>query len=101
FVGAPGSFVRTAARLDFSLPPPRPTVLDHLSDAGVHVRAIGKVADLFAGRGITSSVATENNMMGVDETIKAMETIDAPALIFTNCVDFDVLYGHRNDPPGY
>src|SRR5690606_5071758 len=101
FLGEEGRFYRTAGRLDFSAPPPGPTILDHLVGGGVHVHAIGKVADLFAGVGITSSVPTADNDEGIDETLKAIRSLDGRALIFTNLVDFDVLYGHRNDPEGY
>jgi len=100
FVGAPGHFVRTERRRDFSAPPPAPTVLDHLTDAGIPVVAIGKIEDIFAGRGITEAVHTKNNADGMDQTLAAMERI-ARGLIFTNLVDFDMVYGHRNNAEGY
>jgi len=101
FTGEPGSFKRTDGRKDFSLPPPRPTVLDRLSERGVHVHAVGKISDIFAGRGIHTAVHTKDNMDTVDKTLKAMAEIGEPAMIFANCVDFDSVYGHRNDAPGY
>lgn len=101
FVGEPGSFKRTEGRRDFSLEPPEPTVLDHLTDHGVRVHAVGKIYDIFAGRGISTRAESKDNMETVDRILEAMETIDEPALIFANCVDFDTLYGHRNDVEGY
>ncbi|MQL52069.1 phosphopentomutase [Desulfofundulus thermobenzoicus] len=100
FVGQPGSFQRTANRRDFSLPPPAPTVLDLLQEKGLAVLAVGKIEDIFAGRGITEALHTENNMDGVDKTLTFMRRDDR-GLIFTNLVDFDMLYGHRNNPRGY
>ncbi|HLW58891.1 MAG TPA: phosphopentomutase, partial [bacterium] len=100
FVGAPGRFVRTDRRRDFSLAPPAPTVLDGLRAAGVPVVAVGKVSDLFAGRGITDAVHTHDDRDGVAQTLRAMDTTPA-GLIFTNLVDLDTLFGHRNDPRGY
>lgn len=101
FVGEEDAFVRTANRLDFSLPPPRRTVLDLLSKTGIPVIGIGKISDLFAGRGITKSYPTPNNEIGIQKTIELIDSVQGPALIFTNLVDFDSLYGHRNDPEGY
>ena len=101
FVGEPGSFQRTAGRKDFSLPPPRPTILDRLTHQGIAVHAVGKIYDIFAGSGITTWTATKDNMDTVDKTIQAMEEIAAPALIFANCVDFDAVYGHRNNAQGF
>lgn len=100
FVGSPGSFRRTANRKDFSLPAPEDTVLDLLLKAGKEVLGIGKIDDLFAGRGLSRSVHTESNLEGMEETINAIEG-DASGLIFTNLVDFDMLWGHRNDVEGY
>ena len=100
FIGEPGAFVRTENRRDFSCPPPEPTLLDRLVAAGREVSAVGKIEDIFAGRGITRSCHTANNMAGVDQTIAYMRA-GHPGLIFTNLVDFDMLYGHRNDPQGY
>jgi phosphopentomutase len=100
FVGTPGAFTRTANRHDYALPPTGPTLLDALTDARKPVHAVGKIQDLFAGRGITTAVHTKNDDEGVDEIEKAMDTA-GPGLVFTNLVDFDTQYGHRNDPAGY
>jgi len=100
FVGTPGAFTRTANRHDYALPPSGPTLLDALTAAGRSVHAIGKIQDLFAGRGVTTAVHTKSDEHGVDEIEKAMET-GGPGLVFTNLVDFDTQYGHRNDPAGY
>jgi phosphopentomutase len=100
FVGAPGQFARTANRRDFALPPFAPTLLDRLGEAGHTVHAIGKVEDLFAGRGITRAVHTTSDDHGVDE-IEAAMSLTRSGLIFANLVDFDTVYGHRNDPAGY
>lgn len=101
FLGQPGSFWRTANRQDFSLKPPAPTVLNLLKDHGLEVMAVGKIEDIFAGEGISRSVHTEGNMDGVDKTLKFMREPNNRGLIFTNLVDFDSLYGHRNNPQGY
>ena len=100
FTGEPGSFVRTGGRRDFSLPPPYPTVLDLLVEAGLGVLGIGKIAEIFAGRGVTRSIHTDANAHGIRETLTAVR--EAPeSLIFVNLVDFDTKFGHRNDPPGF
>jgi phosphopentomutase len=100
FVGEPGAFQRTANRRDFALTPFAPTLLDTLTDAGIPVIAIGKIEDLFAGRGIAHAVHTKSDSHGMDEIEQAMQTT-ARGLIFANLVDFDTVYGHRNDPEGY
>ena len=100
FVGQPGMFTRTANRHDYALPPTGTTLLDALTLAGHTVHAIGKVQDLFAGRGITTAVHTRNDDHGVDEIEKALDTA-GPGLVFTNLVDFDTQFGHRNDVEGY
>jgi len=100
FVGTPGAFTRTANRRDYALPPTGTTLLDALTAAGTSVHAIGKIQDLFAGRGITSAVHTTSDEEGVDEIENAIATA-GPGLVFTNLVDFDTQYGHRNDPAGY
>ena len=100
FVGAPGGWKRTANRRDFSLTPFAPTLLDSVKEKGLPVVAIGKIEDLFAGRGMTSAVHTASDDAGMDEILKAMETIRG-GLIFANLVDFDTQYGHRNDVAGY
>ncbi|AGB40555.1 phosphopentomutase [Halobacteroides halobius DSM 5150] len=100
FVGELGDFTRTARRKDFSLKPPKKTMLDHLKDAGQEVMAVGKIKNIFSGQGITSDLHTDNNMDGVDKTIDYLKE-DNSGLIFTNLVDFDQKYGHRRDPEGY
>ncbi|MDI3306463.1 MAG: phosphopentomutase [Acetobacteraceae bacterium] len=99
FIGAPGAFTRTARRHDFSMRPP-PTVLNAINDAGLPVRAIGKIADLFAGQGITETHPTESNADGMRITEAVWRDTES-GLVFTNLVDFDTLYGHRRDPQGY
>lgn len=100
FVGAPGHFTRTANRHDWSLPPPEETVLDRLKTAGLAVQAVGKIEDIFVGRGITEAEHTQDNQHGVDVTLRFMATGKA-GLIFTNLVDFDMRWGHRNNAPAY
>ncbi len=101
FVGEPGNFTRTANRHDYSVVPPQPTLLDNLEKAGQMVHAVGKINDIFVGQGITSYVTTSDNMDGVDKTIAAMQERREWGLIFTNLVDFDAKFGHRNNPQGY
>ena len=100
FIGSPGAFQRTANRRDYALTPPSRTLLDYLKDAGFPVVAIGKIEDLFAGRGITAATHTVSDDHGIDEVLRAMSTIGR-GLIFANLVDFDTQYGHRNDVAGY
>jgi phosphopentomutase len=100
FDGEPGAFVRTPERRDFSVEPPRATVLDRLVREGVAVYGVGKIQDIFAGRGMTEAVYSTSNDDGVDLTIEYLAR-PGPALVFTNLVDFDSKYGHRNDPAGY
>lgn len=100
FVGQPGNFQRTPRRRDFSLEPPRPTVLDRLVEAGIPVYSVGKIEDIFANRGITRGHYTKGNMATVDGVVQLLKEEGAPCLIFANCIDFDMLYGHRNDPEG-
>jgi phosphopentomutase len=100
FVGEPGAFVRSPERRDFSVPPPGPTALDRLQDAGVAVLGVGKIQDIFSGQGISEARYSDSNDHGVDLTLEYLRR-PGPALIFTNLVDFDSKYGHRNDPPGY
>ncbi|HBQ28281.1 phosphopentomutase [Peptococcaceae bacterium SCADC1_2_3] len=100
FTGPPGSFYRTTRRRDFSLPPSGPTILDGLKNSGLAVFAVGKIKDIFAGQGITHSVTTQNNQEGIDKTLAFLDKKEK-GLIFTNLIDFDMLYGHRNDPYGY
>ncbi|RME98985.1 MAG: phosphopentomutase [Chloroflexi bacterium] len=101
FVGQPGHFERTANRHDFSVSPPEPTLLDSIKEAGLMVYAVGKIEDIFNGQGITDAVHTQHNMDGVDKTIAAMRQRPERGLIFTNLVDFDAKFGHRNNPTGY
>src|SRR5262249_20434715 len=100
FIGTPGHFVRTPNRRDFSLPPPAPTLLDTMKDAGYEVRGVGKIEDLFAHRGLTWSNHTGTNEAGM---AVALEQLDQPfpGLLFVNLVDCDQLYGHRRNPRGY
>ena len=100
FVGQPGAFQRTDRRRDFSLEPLGRTVLDALTERGIPVYAIGKIGDLFAERGITESVHTHNDLDGLARTAEAARRVDR-GLIFTNVVDLDAVYGHRNDVEGY
>ncbi len=100
FVGAPGSFTRTANRRDFSLEPYGRTLLDLLSEEGYDVISVGKISDIFAGRGVTESHPTHGNGEGM-QTALAMAEKDFRGLCFINLVDFDMLYGHRQDIAGY
>ena len=100
FIGLPGSFQRTANRHDYALPPVAETLLDRMLAAGQHVAAVGKVSDLFAGRGISESHPTKSDAEGVDK-VEALMATQPDGLIFANLVDFDTVYGHRNDAAGY
>lgn len=95
-----GSFKRTSRRHDFSIPPSAPTLLDDLVAHNLPVYAIGKIDDLFAGRGISTTVPTSSNQQGMNETMIALNRV-RKGLIFTNLVDFDMEYGHRLDVPGF
>ena len=100
FVGRPGAFSRTANRHDYAMPPPHDTLLDRLARAGIPVTAVGKINDLFAGRGIARTHSTRNDDEGMDRLREVM-TEQQQGLVFANLVDFDTLYGHRNDVAGY
>jgi phosphopentomutase len=100
FEGEPGSFTRTANRHDYAVPPPSGMLLDQLAAKNVPVYSIGKISDIFLGRGITHSVKTRNNADGMQQTIDAMRA-QSNGLIFVNLVDFDQQFGHRNDVEGY
>jgi phosphopentomutase len=100
FVGEPGSFARTSNRRDFAVRPFAPTLLDKMKDKGEPVVAIGKIEDLFAGSGITHAVHTTSDEHGMDAVEAAMSETPR-GLIMANLVDFDTVYGHRNDPGGY
>ena len=93
-------FKRTPRRHDYSLVPPKDTMLDALMKAGFETRGVGKISDIFAGKGISATVRTANNAEGVDRTIENMKD-SFQGLSFTNLVDYDMLYGHRNDIEGY
>jgi len=100
FVGTAGAFHRTANRHDYALTPPRDTLLDLLTRQGIPVVSIGKVRDLFAGRGVAEAIPTKSDDEGVDRLIDVIRS-DASGFVFINLVDFDTLYGHRNDVGGY
>ncbi len=100
FVGKPGDFTRTSRRHDFSLVPPGDTMLDELMAAGYATIGVGKINDIFAGKGISEFVRTSGNPEGIERTLEYMDR-DFTGLCFVNLVDFDMLYGHRNDADGY
>jgi phosphopentomutase len=100
FTGSPGNYVRTDERRDFALPPPGRSILDSVRDSGREVVGIGKIEDLFAGRGLTRSVHTHDDEDGVRVVIEELGR-DYSGLIFANLVDFDMKYGHRRDIPGF
>jgi len=100
FTGAPGSFTRTANRKDYAVPPPQGMLLDQLAAAGIEVYSVGKIFDIFLGRGIGDHVKTTDNADGMKKTVEAMDALGR-GLIFINLVDFDQQYGHRNDVAGY
>lgn len=100
FTGESGSYTRTSRRHDYSLLPPKVTMLDQLKENGKSVIAVGKIKDIFAGKGITEAVYTAGNTEGIEQTLKLMDT-DFEGLAFINLVDYDMLYGHRNDIDGY
>ena len=100
FIGERGSYTRTTNRKDFPLEPIGESVLDRVSSSGLPVRGIGKIGDIFAGRGLTHSLHIDNNRQGMEALVQEMETL-REGFIFVNLVDFDMLYGHRNDGVGY
>ncbi len=100
FIGTGGSFTRTDRRRDFSLKPIRKTIMDYVKQQGKEVKAVGKIEDIFAGEGITEAVHTKGNMDGVDKTLDFLHQRFS-GLIFTNLVDFDMHFGHRNNVEGY
>jgi len=101
FIGKPGSFTRTKNRKDFALPPVGKTILEALHSNGKTTLGIGKIDDIFCNVGIAHSNHTTNNTDGVNATIEALKNNDQDAIIFTNLVDFDMHYGHRNNVEGY
>jgi phosphopentomutase len=100
FAGNPGAFMRTPNRHDYAVPPPRGMLLDRLEAKGVPVHSVGKIVDIFLGRGISDFDRTKNNADGMQKTLEALAG-QSEGLVFTNLVDFDTLYGHRNDVEGY
>ena len=100
FVGEFPNFKRTANRHDFSLEPPEITMLDQLANSGKDVIAVGKIVDIFADRGVTDFVRTKDNNDGIERTLEIMK-MEFEGLCFVNLVDFDMVYGHRNDVDGY
>ena len=100
FIGEPGSFTRTSHRHDFSLEPPEKTMLDYIKDSGLDSIAVGKIFDIFAGRGTTEHPFSAGNTDGMKKTL-AIADRDFEGLCFVNLVDFDMLYGHRNNVDGY
>ena len=100
FLGSPGAFTRTPNRHDYAVPPPKGMLLDQLHAKGIEVFAVGKIFDVFLGRGIRDYEKTKSNADGMEKTLQAMDSL-ASGMIFVNLVDFDQLYGHRNDVEGY
>jgi phosphopentomutase len=100
FIGLPGSFQRTPNRHDYAMPPTAETLLDRLVVNGHRVTSVGKISDLFAGRGISASHPTKSDADGIDK-IEALMATQERGMIFANLVDSDAVYGHRNDTPGY
>lgn len=100
FIGNSGNYTRTSRRHDYSLTPPEKTMLDYLKEAGKEVLAVGKIYDIFAGCGITEHVYTSGNAEGIARTLEYLDK-DFEGLCFINLVDYDMLYGHRNDVDGY
>ena len=100
FIGESGNYTRTPKRHDFSLQPPMVTMLDQLQAAGKDVISVGKIKDIFAGKGITESTYTKGNEEGIEKTLEYLDK-DFEGLCFVNLVDYDMLYGHRNDIDGY
>lgn len=100
FEGKPGDFQRTTRRHDFSLEPPKVTMLDQLKEAGLEVLGVGKIFDIFAGKSVTDAVRTTGNPDGIEKTLAYMDR-EFEGLCFVNLVDYDMLYGHRNDVEGY
>ena len=100
FVGEPRSFKRTYNRHDFGMPPPAPTLLDLLHDAKLPVVGVGKISDIFSGRGLTESIHTEGNADGLEKTAERFARLEG-GLLFVNLIDFDMVYGHRKDAAGF
>jgi len=100
FLGAPGAFYRTENRHDYAVPPPRQNLLPALADEDLDVVCIGKIASIYDSMGVTKDLTAKNNEQSIDQTIKALSD-STRGLIFSNLVDFDMLYGHRRDTEGY
>ena len=100
FLGEPGAFYRTENRHDYAVPPPRENLLPALADEGLDVVCIGKIASIYDSIGVTRDLTAKNNEQSINQTIKALQE-DTRGLIFSNLVDFDMLYGHRRDTEGY
>lgn len=100
FIGNSGNFTRTSNRRDYALEPFNKTMLDYIKEGGKSVMAVGKIEDIYNSKGITEAVHTKNNMDGIDKTLQYMRE-EKEGLIFTNLVDFDMVYGHRNNAEGY
>ncbi len=100
FVGEPGAFTRTANRHDYAVPPPEGMLLDRLAGRGVEVVSVGKISDIFLGRGVRRAYKTKSNAEGMAMTLEALSSLEE-GFIWVNLVDFDMLYGHRNDAAGY
>lgn len=100
FTGTSGNYIRTKNRKDFSLPPTSKTILDYAKENGMTVAAVGKIEDIFENQGITTSNHTTNNSDGIDATLRYIKQ-DFEGILFTNLVDYDMIYGHRNDVEGY
>ncbi|HYT25732.1 MAG TPA: phosphopentomutase, partial [Actinomycetota bacterium] len=101
FDGEPGSFHRTKERRDYALPPAGPTILEAVQKAGVRTLGVGKIEDIFSRQGLDDSDHTGDNQSSLDATARFLHRAEAPTLVFTNLVDFDMLYGHRRDVAGY
>ena len=100
FEGGDGKYTRTSNRRDYALDPFSKTMLEYLKEDGKEVACVGKIEDIYNHKGVTKAIHIKNNMDGVDQTLKYMDEVKE-GLIFTNLVDFDMLFGHRNDPKGY
>jgi phosphopentomutase len=101
FVGEPGAYVRTPHRHDFSLLPPTPNFLERMRQAGVTVHGVGKIPDIFAGQHMDSSTPTESNAQGIAVTTQLLRSLPDASFVFTNLVETDMVWGHRNDPAGF
>jgi phosphopentomutase len=101
FIIEKGKYIRTERRKDFSLPPPEETLLDRAVKKGCEVIGIGKIGDIFAHRGLTKEIHVSDNNDGISSTIEWIKKEEVKGIVFTNLIDFDMKYGHRNDPKGY